>query len=72
MKTQLINLLKQLPEPIADMAITNLNIRDFPHDTVDYKHITDVALALRVSFKWGETPQGFDFWCDIHKKVEKK
>jgi len=73
MKQQLITLLKQLPDPIAEMAIKNLNIRDLPNDNRDYTHIIkDVAWALRVSFTWFETSQGFSFWYDIHNNLQKK
>ena len=29
------------------------------------------AEALLAAFKWRETPQGFDYWNEIHEKLRK-
>lgn len=43
------------------------NIQSFQTSFPDFCN-TNINLILLVSFVWGETEEGFDFWDKIHKR----
>ena len=60
--------LAQLPEPYATLAIENmenLGSAAFPIDVDDISPSLDPFEALNYAFTWRETPQGHGFWCDL-------
>ena len=65
-KQKAIELLSQLPEPFKSQALENLE--RFPLEmTRDPKTVAD---AIDWFFNWEETPQGWNFWNDVHEHYE--
>ena len=54
--------LDQLEEPYRTQAINNTRDKQLR------KNCSSMGHALGGSFTWNESPEGLNYWCDLHER----
>lgn len=64
MRRSIVQWFGLMPEPFASQAIKN---------TPKHRHGNETSTmsgALMMGFMWGKTEQGFQYWDDLHRKIQ--
>jgi hypothetical protein len=61
--------LKTLPEPYRELALLNLDDVPLRVGCANEQSV-NLACAIYDSFWWVASPQGNDFWADIHTRAQ--
>lgn len=59
---------EHLPEPIRTQFLENVVEQNGEFCLEIIRH--DLAGCIIIDFTWSETPQGFDYWDNIHEQAE--
>jgi hypothetical protein len=63
---------KRIPYPISDMVIKNA-MPNHSSQWLDYETNHTYAWELLLAaFVFSDSPEGFEFWCNIKEKLEAK
>lgn len=61
--------LEQLPEPARTQALNNTEVCPYPGN--ENKELPSLFLAISMGFIWHQTPEGINYWSDIHDRAQK-
>lgn len=66
MKKRITDWLQELPEPQRTQALDNTEL--FPLPGAENKEVDTMHEAIS-GFVWFQTPQGIDYWCEVHERA---